>query len=219
MSTAARRRNGRLSALGLAASAAAHLCVIGFLAWSIRPTPDSADAPPLEVSLWSAPAAPRIAPRRPVASPPARAEAAPRPPPREPFAAIPEPIPLPAPAGETVHATDAVRGLLRASVGCDLAADFHLTADELGQCRRRAHRLGEDAPAYAVRPHDARKLAAFDRAAQANQADLHALDGPMKVLIPLCAGPGSNIAGGCLSPHYKKGVEGTSEADQRSVWH
>ncbi len=215
MSTAARRRNGTLSALGLAASAAAHLCVIGFLAWSIRPTLDIPDSPPLEVSLW-----PPAQHARPSPKPPApRPIAAPRAPSRDALAESPAPIALPAPSGEAVHATDAVRELLRASVGCDHPDAFHLTAEELEQCRRRARRLGEDEPLYAVRPHDSRKLAAFDQAARANEAEQHALDGPIRVLIPLCSGPGSNFTGGCLSPHYKKGVQGSSEADQRSVWH
>ena len=118
-----------------------------------------------------------------------------------------------------MQASDAVRGLLRASIGCDHPAAFHLTSDELDQCRRRARRLGEGDPAYAVRPHDARKLAAFDQAARNNEAERRAREGPMGQPIPICSGPGSNFGGGCLSPHYKKGVQGTSEADQRSVWH
>ena len=207
-----------LSAAGLAASAALHLAMIAFLAWSIRPTQPEPDAAPVEVSLLTfRPPATTPRPRPGGARSPARA--APRETAQPDAARQPSPIALPLPAGETVHATDAVRGLLRASIGCDHPAAFHLTGDELDRCDRRARRLGEGQPAYAVRPHDARKLAAFDQAARENEAERRAREGPMATPIPVCSGPGSNFGGGCLSPHYKKATQSASEAEQKSVWH
>ena len=218
VSAGAMRRSGWLSAVALAASVFAHLCLIAFLAWSIRPTQTSLEMPPIEVSLWSLRPARASAPRRlaggarDLAKAVRRAQAS-----LSPADASPPTLPLP--AADTVHATDALRGLLRASVGCDHPAAFHLTADEVDQCRRRARRLGEGQPAFMVRPHDGRKLAAFDQAANDNDAERRAREGPMGQPIPVCSGPGSNFGGGCLTPHYKTGAQGTSEADQRSVWH
>jgi hypothetical protein len=215
VSTSPRRRIWTWSALGLAASAGLHLAVISFLVWSIRPTSGGPDAAPIEVSLWSPPAPPHRPPPRVGPQARAPAEAAPRE--AVPGEAVPAPLPLP--TDQSVHATDAVRSLLRASVGCDHAAAFHLTADELEQCRGRARRLGEGEAQFAVRPHDPRKLAAFDQAARDNDAARRAREGPMSTPIPICSGPGSNFSGGCLSPHYKKAAADPSEAGARGPWH
>lgn len=195
------------------ASAVLHLVVLGALALSIGPFPPLPVSHAIEVSLWSPPAPPRAA----------------KPGPREPRAAIREaraapppeawaPPPIALPGSDSVHATDDLRDLLRASIGCEHAAAFNLTPEELDRCRRRARRLGDGDQIYAVRPADPRKLADFEAAARRNEAERRAREGPMGTAFVNCSGPGSNFGVGCLVDHPPASMKDTQAQSQRGPW-
>ncbi len=94
------------------------------------------------------------------------------------------------------EASGGLRGVLRATVGCDHADYAHLSLAEREKCQRAMVRDASHGPS--VDPVPAAKREDYDREAAANARKRGLKEGPLPTMIVPCSGPGANLGGGCL---------------------